>query len=129
MDGSKEEFKVMDGSVRNCNPVDAPALLCHTAIGIHPEVGTNLARRGGDGDRCGGGAIVVGVVGPVAVLANVPSDVKSVATAFGLKICDCQLNMMTNWDLNVPLLVQTVAVAAWVSSALHSASAAIATFS
>ena len=38
----------------------------------------------GKKDRSGGGAIVVGVVGPVAVLTNVPGDVKSVATTLRL---------------------------------------------
>ena len=32
----------------------------------------------------GGVAVVVGVVGPVAVLTNVPRDVKSVATTLSL---------------------------------------------
>jgi len=71
-------------SIRDRYPVDAPALFCETAIRIHPEVCTDLARRGGDGDRSGGGAPVVGVVGPVAILADVPGDVKSIATTFRL---------------------------------------------
>ena len=75
--------------------------------------------------RCVLIAFVVFVVGPVAILADVPGDVEPVATALRLKfsdvdheedeggglvkkewnhlkVCYCQLNVMSAWNLNIP---------------------------